>query len=224
MKTGNFKVIIFDMDGVLIDSEPAYKTMNMAHFSSLGFKMNEEEYNGYVGMSSLKMWSKIKSNYGLNENVEDLMASEKERMYKVLNSDLISEPIEGIKELIDSFLKRNYRLCVASSSPKDNIKLVLKRHNLEMYFDFIVSGEEVTNGKPMPDIFLKAADHFQLSPDNCFVIEDSSNGVTAAKAAGMKCIGFRNVNSGNQDISKADLIINSFSKTEINNVLKFLYK
>jgi len=212
------------MDGVLIDSEPAYKTMNMAHFSSLGFKMNEEEYNGYVGMSSLKMWSKIKSNYGLNENVEDLMASEKERMYKVLNSDLISEPIEGIKELIDSFLKRNYRLCVASSSPKDNIKLVLKRHNLEMYFDFIVSGEEVTNGKPMPDIFLKAADHFQLSPDNCFVIEDSSNGVTAAKAAGMKCIGFRNVNSGNQDISKADLIINSFSKTEINNVLKFLYK
>jgi len=212
------------MDGVLIDSEPAYKTMNMAHFSSLGFKMNEEEYNGYVGMSSLKMWSKIKSNYGLNENVEDLMASEKERMYKVLNSDLISEPIEGIKELIDSFLKRNYRLCVASSSPKDNIKLVLKRHNLEMYFDFIVSGEEVTNGKPMPDIFLKAADHFQLSPDNCFVIEDSSNGVTAAKAAGMKCIGFRNVNSGNQDISKADLIINSFSKTEINNVLNFLYK
>jgi len=212
------------MDGVLIDSEPAYKTMNMAHFSSLGFKMNEEEYNGYVGMSSLKMWSKIKSNYGLNENVEDLMTSEKERMYKVLNSDLISEPIEGIKELIDSFLKRNYRLCVASSSPKDNIKLVLKRHNLEMYFDFIVSGEEVTNGKPMPDIFLKAADHFQLSPDNCFVIEDSSNGVTAAKAAGMKCIGFRNVNSGNQDISKADLIINSFSKTEINNVLKFLYK
>ena len=212
------------MDGVLIDSEPAYKTMNMAHFSSLGFKMNEEEYNGYVGMSSLKMWSKIKSNYGLNENVEDLMASEKERMYKVLNSDLISEPIEGIKELIDSFLKRNYRLCVASSSPKDNIKLVLKRHNLEMYFDFIVSGEEVTNGKPMPDIFLKAADHFQLSPDNCFVIEDSSNGVTAAKAAGMKCIGFRNVNSGNQDISKADLIINSFSTTEINNVLKFLYK
>jgi len=212
------------MDGVLIDSEPAYKTMNMAHFSSLGFKMNEEEYNGYVGMSSLKMWSKIKSNYGLNENVEDLMASEKERMYKVLNSDLISEPIEGIKELIDSFLKRNYRLCVASSSPKDNIKLVLKRHNLEMYFDFIVSGEEVTNGKPMPDIFLKAADHFQSSPDNCFVIEDSSNGVTAAKAAGMKCIGFRNVNSGNQDISKADLIINSFSTTEINNVLKFLYK
>ena len=93
-----------------------------------------------------------------------------------------------------------------------------------MYFDFIVSGEEVTNGKPMPDIFLKAADHFQSSPDNCFVIEDSSNGVTAAKAAGMKCIGFRNVNSGNQDISKADLIINSFSKTEINNVLNFLYK
>ena len=210
------------MDGVLIDSEPAYKIMNMEHFSELGFKMYEAEYDGYVGMSSSRMWNRIKTKYSLNQSVEELMSSEKDRMYKVLKSDLISKPIDGIKELIDSFDKNIYRLCVASSSPKDNIKLVLDRHDLEKHFDFIVSGEEVANGKPSPDIFLKAADHFQSSPDNCYVIEDSSNGVKAAKAAGMKCIAFRNVNSGIQDISKADLIINSFSNTEINKILKFI--
>ena len=202
LKTGNFKVIIFDMDGVLIDSEPAYKVMNMEHFSELGFKMYENEYDGYVGMSSLRMWDRIKTKYSLNQSVEELMSSEKVRMYKVLSSDLISKPIDGIKELIDSFNKKNYRLCVASSSPKDNIKLVLDRHSLEKHFDFIVSGEEVANGKPSPDIFFKVSDHFQSSSDNCYVIEDSFNGVSAAKAAGMKCIGFRNLNSGMQDISK----------------------
>ena len=150
------------------------------------------------------------------------MASEKERMQYVLTSDLISEPVEGIKELLDSFNKKNYRLCVASSSPKDNIRLVLSKHKLKKHFEFIISGEEVTGGKPMPDIFLKAAEHFQTSSDNCFVIEDSYNGVTAAKSAGMKCIAFRNLNSGMQDISKADLIISSFSKSEIINILNFI--
>jgi len=220
--TSNNIVIIFDMDGVLINSEPAYKKMNMQHFSELGIKMPEEEYNNYVGMSSFKMWHKIKSNYALTESVTELMASEKKRMYEVLDSNIIKQPIDGIRDLISSFQENSYSLCVASSSPKENIELVLKKHNLIDHFKYLVSGEEVENGKPSPDIFLKAADFFQAESRNCFVIEDSSNGVTAAKAAGMNCIAYKNLNSGNQDISKADLFIKNFSRMEIDSVLSYI--
>ncbi|MBK8981078.1 MAG: HAD family phosphatase [Ignavibacteria bacterium] len=210
------------MDGVLVDSEPFYKIMNMDYFSELGINMDEEEYNGYVGMSSQKMWSRIKSNYDLSESVGELMKSEKVRMYEALRSDQISEPIEGIRELINIFSAKGFKLSVASSSSAVNIRLVLDKLNLKEHFEFIISGEEVENGKPSPDIFLKAAQYFSADPEDCFVIEDSANGVTAAKSAGMHCIGFRNSNSGEQKIDHADIIVNSFSSAEISNILNFI--
>jgi len=210
------------MDGVLVDSEPFYKIMNMDYFSELGIKMDHKEYNGYVGMSSQKMWSRIKSNYDLNESVGELMKSEKDRMYMTLNSDQISEPIEGIRELINIFSAKGFKLSVASSSSAANISLVLDKLNLKQHFEFIISGEEVQNGKPSPDIFLRAAEYFNAHPEDCFVIEDSANGVTAAKSAGMHCIGFRNSNSGEQKIDHADIIVNSFSSAEIGNILNFI--
>ncbi|MBS1517888.1 MAG: HAD family phosphatase [Bacteroidetes bacterium] len=210
------------MDGVLIDSEPAYRKMNMEHFSELGFEMSEEEYNGFVGMSSFRMWDRIKSDYDLEHSVEELMESEKMRMYSVLSSDMISTPVSGINELILSFERSNFRLSVASSSPRDNIQLVLNKHGLNIHFDYIISGEEVLNGKPAPDIFLKTAEHFKVKPDSCYVIEDSANGVKAAKSAGMNCIAYINPNSGNQDVSDADLSVESFSDEEIIKILTFI--
>ncbi len=210
------------MDGVLVDSEPFYKIMNMDYFFELGINMDETEYNGYVGMSSQKMWSSIKINYDLNESVSELMKSEKDRMYKTLSSDQISEPIEGICELINIFSAKGFKLSVASSSPAANIRLVLDKLKLTEHFEFVISGEEVENGKPSPDIFLRAAEFFNTHPINCFVIEDSSNGVTAAKSAGMHCIGFRNSNSGEQKIDHADITVKNFSSSEIKKILNYI--
>lgn len=98
---------------------------------------------------------------------------------------------------------------------KKNIDLILKKLDIEKYFDFVVSGEQVVKGKPEPDIFLKVADHYGRQPNDCIVIEDSTNGVLAAKAAKMFCIGYYNPYSGNQDLTKADLIIDNFKDQKL---------
>jgi len=216
------KVIIFDMDGVLIDSEPAYLEMNLNFFSEFGSEMDNENYKALVGMPSLQMWMMLKQKYDLQDDVKDIIQLEQERMYNILNSDLIPGPIDGVIPLLNKLKSENHKLSVASSSAKRNIELVLNRLNLSEYFEYIISGEEVTNGKPAPDIFLKVATYFNQPSHKCFVIEDSTNGVKAAKSAGMQCIGFKNNETNLQDLSVADLIINNFDKDNSNRIIEFI--
>lgn len=92
---------------------------------------------------------------------------------------------------------------------------MVSKFNLQHYFKYIVSGDEVKNGKPAPDVYVETAKRLGISTTDCIVIEDSKNGVLAAKAAEMKCIGFQNINSGNQDLSKADIIVNSINEINL---------
>jgi len=134
------------------------------------------------------------------------------------------EPMPGVAELIEELYKNKVKLVVASSASIKNIEIVLKMFNLERFFETKVSGDEVNNGKPAPDIFLYAAKVIGAQPEECIVIEDSKNGVEAAKSAGMKCIGFQNPNSGNQDLSSADMVINSFSEINYQELRQILEK
>jgi len=218
----NDKVIVFDMDGVLIDSEPAYMEMNKKLFGELGIKMNEANYHELVGMSSFNMWTMLKEDFNLSREVNELVKLEKNRMYEILNSDIIAGPIKGITDLLESLKGKNFNISVASSSPKDNINLVVSKLKLDKYFDYIVSGEDVEKGKPAPDIFLNAAKQFNAAPEKCFVIEDSVNGMKAALNAGMKCIGFKNNDTNFQNLSKADLLIQNFSKESITQIIAFI--
>src|SRR5690606_3322721 len=101
---------------------------------------------------------------------------------------------------------------LASSSPVKLINIIVDRLEIRHHFDYLVSGEEVERGKPFPDIFLKVAELYNIEPSDSLVIEDSHNGVLAAKAAGMTCIGYKNLNSGNQDLTKADIVIGHFDE------------
>ena len=112
--------------------------------------------------------------------------------------------------MVANLNKQGFLLALASSSPHVQIDYILNKFELKRYFHTIVSGEDVEAGKPHPEIFLKAAELVGARPDSCVVIEDSYHGVTAAKKANMKCIGFINPNSGNQDLSQADMLISSF--------------
>ncbi len=220
----NNKLFIFDMDGVLIDSEPAYLEMNKKLFSEYGIEMDDENYKALVGLPSLPMWTMLKKKYNLKNEVSEFMDLERRRMIEILDSEIISGPMDGAGILLQLLKEKNYKLSVASSSAKANIDFILNKLDLKKYFDFIISGEEVTNGKPAPDIFLKAAENLNTVPEKSFVIEDSANGIKAAKSAGMYCIGFTNHNSNQQDLSDADLIINNFSRESINEILKFADK
>ncbi|MBP9191395.1 MAG: HAD family phosphatase [Ignavibacteria bacterium] len=216
------KAVIFDMDGVLIDSEPAYLEMNLKMFEQFGIEMDEENYKALVGIPSVPMWKFLKEKYELKNEVSEFINLEKKRMLEILDSDIITKPVTGIKELMDDLKSFNFKLSVASSSAKDNINFVLEKLKIKDNFEFIISGEDVVNGKPFPDIFLKVSDFFNISPEKCFVIEDSVNGIKAANSAGMNSIGFINDGTNTQDLSKADIIINNFDSPGRKKTLDFI--
>jgi len=204
-----FKALIFDMDGVLIDSEPLHKQIEQDILKELGVNVSLEEHFKFASMGK-EMWDIMRQRYGFNrEATADELHKEKARRYlKALTSKPIL-PIDGLKELVTYAKEKGLVLAVASSAGIYNINLVLKAIGLEEYFSLIVSGEQVPKNKPYPDIYLKTAELLKLDVTECAVVEDSANGVKSAKAAGMFCIGFRNLSSGNQDISPADVIVDS---------------
>ncbi len=205
------KAVIFDMDGVLIDSEPAYLEMNRKMFAEYGIEMDDEDYKALVGLPSVPMWTMLKKKYSLKNEVSEFLKIEKRRMLEILDSDVISGPIEGITELLQSLKEKNAKLSVASSSARENIDFILSKLKLTGFFDFVISGEEVTNGKPAPDIFLKVSERLNVIPGKCYVIEDSANGIKAAGSAGMHCIGFSNNETNTQDLSGSEIILKNFS-------------
>lgn len=209
------RTVIFDLDGVIIDSEPVHFRLERAMFDELQIPMSAEEHNSYVGMSSENMWENIVNKHHLSYEPGKLVQKKHLLYLHHLSKDKNVYPIAGVAELIKDLYKNNFELIVASSSPGVVIDAVLQKFNLEKYFIATVSGTQLTNSKPHPEIFLRAAQLADSKPEECVVIEDSRNGVTAAKAAGMKCIGFANLNSGNQDLSKADVIIKSFAEINV---------
>lgn len=204
------KLVIFDLDGVLLDSESLYKQLNLELFHELGAHISDEEYNSFIGISGDKMWGYIKDKSGLSQSTSELRMLERERKYNgLLEHNLVPNP--GLFELLNYISSKNIPCAIASSGLMKNVSLILEKLNVSSYFSHIVSGEMPQKGKPNPEIFLLAAAHYGISPNQCLVIEDSKNGTIAAKAASMTCVGYINEGSGNQDLSKADLIISSLT-------------
>lgn len=221
-KEANDFGVIFDMDGVLIDSEPLYVEMNEELFSELGIFIDKEEYHKFVGMSSPLMWGMIKEEFSLPQSVDELMNREKQRIHELLRSDRLSEPIAGVESLLMDIKKAGIPAAVASSSARKNVEMVLSKLDLSGYFKATVCGEDVANGKPAPDIFLKASAAINTAPENCVVIEDSVNGLRGSLAAGMRCIGYAGDPLSKQDLTGADLLVKSFHEEDRIAIMKFI--
>ena len=206
------QTVIFDMDGVIIDSEPVYFEIDKQMFEELNIAVSFEEHCSYVGTSSQNMWNAIITKHGISEQPAELMRKEYSLYLEHLANAKDLQPIDGVVELIHELYKDNFKLVLASSSQMASIDIVLNKFKLDELFIAKVSGSELAHSKPHPEIFLRSARLIKSDPSECIVIEDSKNGVTAAKAAGMKCIGFLNPNSGNQDLKNADLVIHSFGE------------
>ncbi|WP_432666971.1 HAD family phosphatase [Wukongibacter baidiensis] len=216
------KAIIFDMDGVIIDSEPIHKQVEKSIFERLDIEVSEEEHNSYVGKTSMGMWNEIKIKHNLGEDIlaKEIVRLEVDRYIKHLLASEDIKPISGVKEFVNELYINNIKLALASSAVRRSIETVINLFELEEYFAIRISGEDIKNSKPCPDIFLEAAKELGVNPIECVVIEDSRNGVIAAKAAGMKCIGFKNPNSGDQDLSRADRVIDCFSQIDYKKIIE----
>ncbi len=197
--------VIFDMDGVLVDSEFLHIKAEKKTFSPYGIELSKEEINTYMGMGVKMMLKSLIQKYSLPLTREALYCIHEKNLSEIFQEELKMMP--GVTEIISYLKNRKIKLAVASSSSLYLINLILQKMHLKSIFDVVLSGEEVANGKPFPDIFIKTAELLNVQPDRCVVIEDSKNGVTAAKNAGMLCIGFKSPNSKNQDINRSDYIV-----------------
>ncbi len=209
------QTVIFDLDGVIIDSEPVHFKLEKQMLEELKIAISFEEHCSYVGMSPENMWETIVNKHNLSHCAQDLVRKKHQLYVEYLSEEKNLYPIPGVAELIEDLHKNNFKLIVASSSHAEVINAVLEKFNLSDFFAARVSGTELAHSKPHPEIFLKAAEVANCPSRECVVIEDSENGVTAAKAAGMKCIGFLNPNSGAQNLNKADVIIKSFKELNV---------
>lgn len=216
------RAVIFDMDGVLVDTEPLYYKVNVEFLQQQGVTISPRDYDEFIGIAAPLMWRRVKDRFGLPQTLEWLIENEKRRFFACIEALPSLAPIAGIPELLKAIRALGIPVGLASSSAMRNIELVLEKSGLRALFHHLTSGEEVVKGKPEPDIFLLAARRLETLPEHCLVLEDSWNGLTGAKAAAMTCVGFRNPSSGNQNLSGADLLVESFSSEVREKILALL--
>jgi HAD superfamily hydrolase (TIGR01509 family) len=208
------QTVIFDMDGVIVDTEPVHRYAYFQHFSELNIEVSEELFTSFTGNSTRNVFQSVNSIFNLNADVEELILRKRTIFNDAFDHKEDLELLEGVENLIKNLHENGVELILASSASKVTIDRVFRRFGLHPYFSNIVSGEDFPKSKPHPAIFEFAASLSKAPKENCIVIEDSTNGVLAAKSAGIYCVGYNSIHSKLQDLSKADLIINHFNELD----------
>ena len=213
-KVNQISTVIFDMDGVLVNSEPVHQRLEKEMYEELGLDLSYEEQQSFVGRSAMDSWMFVIDKYKLKDKPQDLLLRGRRKYLKVLLETDEVKLMKGARELIDR-LEGSYHLLLASSATSVTIGEVLKKFNLAATFPLFIGGDMVQASKPEPEIFLRIADQAGVMPQECVVIEDAAHGITAAKRAGMKTIGFQNHHSGTQILDHADKVVDDLNQITV---------
>ncbi len=211
------RAVIFDMDGVIVESEHIHIEAEQQTMLKHGVHLSAEELHTYTGTTAEFMFAELIKNYRLNTTFERIFNEKEEILFKLLEKE--TRPTKGVIELLEKLKKKGIKLAIASSSHRKLIEYVLRKLDVGWLFDFVVGAEDIVHSKPNPEIFLKSARGLRVKPGECLVVEDAKLGIEAAKSAGMKVLGYRNPNSGDQDLSKADMIVHDFSRLSVKKML-----
>ncbi len=200
--------VIFDMDGTLVATTEADFLAWQKLFLHYGKQLNWAEYFPLLGKKSYDV---VREGLRLDGEEAQVAMHKKMEYFEeiVQEKGILTMPFA--EKFLQELKSNHIPIGLATSSRKMKMKLVMKESGLAKYFSIFVTGEEVMNGKPEPDIFLLAADRLQVDPAHCIVLEDAVSGVSAAKAAGMKCIAIANTHP-DIDLADADLVIHDFSE------------
>lgn len=218
------KTVIFDMDGVIVDTEPVHRYAYYKQFEVLNINVTEEMYTSFTGLSTRNTFQILKSNFELTQEVEDLIQQKRNLFNDAFDTKEDLTLLDGVENLIKDLHKNGIQLIVASSASKVTIDRVFKRFDLHQYFSHIVSGEDFPQSKPHPAIFEHAASLSNVSKQHCIVIEDSTNGVKAANAAGIFCVGYNSFHSKDQDLSTANVLVSDFTTLDATIIQQYGFK
>jgi HAD superfamily hydrolase (TIGR01509 family) len=203
------RAVIFDMDGVIVDSEPRHEQAFLEVVREIGFGDRLTlNFPDYIGRSDNELWVDFVAAHKPAQTVEELLTMKRQRVVEILRRD---QPIfDGLPELVER-LAASYALGLASGSEGAVIEEVLALGGLRRFFAAIVSATEVKQGKPAPDIFLRTAELLGVAPADCWVIEDSKPGVAAGLAAGMRVVAITNTHSANE-LANASRVVSSYAE------------
>lgn len=201
------KTVIFDMDGVLVNSEPLHHEVSLVHYKDLNIEVTDDIFATFTGNSNKMIYQKLKDRFELQQEIEDLILAKNNLFIDAFDKKEDLHLMPGVKDLIIDLYKNGVQLIVASSSEMEIINKVFERFDLNQYFTHKVSGNDFPESKPNPAIFIKAASYSKAPIEECVIIEDSTNGIKAAKAAGIFCIAYKSEGVDSQDQSLADVII-----------------
>lgn len=206
-----FDAILFDMDGVIVDSEPRHERAFREIFDELGYgDRHGMDFAAYYGRSDRAFWLDFIAKHKPHQSIEELLALKQSRLVDILRRD---QPLfDGLPDLIERLAAR-YTLAVASGSNHPVIEEVLAMKQLGRFFSVVVSVQDVPRGKPAPDVFLRAAELLAVPSARCCVIEDSAHGVKAARAAGMEVIAITNT-LPSERLAAASHVVGTYEEIE----------
>ncbi len=200
------------MDGVIVDTEPLHRKAYFQMFEEMNIPVSEVLYTSFTGQSTLEICTELVRIFNLEEPPTALVACKRKHFKHLFEHDDSLELLPGVLDLIKDYHRNGLTLVLASSASMTNINRIFTRFDLNKYFVAKLSGADLAKSKPHPEIFIKAAEASGHPKAHCMVIEDSTNGIKAAKGAGIFCVGYNSLHSEDQDYSLADRVVGDFSE------------
>lgn len=217
----SLKAVLFDMDGVIVDTEPLHRKAYFKTFNQLGIDVSEDLYTSFTGASTKKVCDTLIDRFNLSETFEEIAAIKRAHFKDYFYHDEEFDLIPEVRVLIQHYYENGITLILASSATMTTINMVFEKFELEKYFSGKISGADLKESKPHPEIFIKAAGMANEPIENCMVIEDSTNGILAAHRANIFCAAYKSLHTHNQDYSLANIIVSDYTELEVDKISKF---
>ena len=214
------KAVIFDMDGVIVNSEPLHHLAYKKMFEEFKLDVSNSLYESFTGQSTYSICEQLCEIFDLKVDANALVLSKRKHFKIIFENDSSFEMIDGAMNLIKDYFENNLTLVLASSASMTNIERIFKKFDLNKFFKAKISGADLKESKRNPEIFIKAAQLAGFKKEECIVIEDSTSGIAAAKSAQIYCVGYDSLNSKNQNYDKANLVINNFKEIQFDKISK----
>lgn len=210
----NINGVIFDMDGVVFDTERIYLQVWTEVFKKYGYEITKDFYLPLMGQGTNNIKKILFEKYGDKLPIEKMYNEKDEKLMSIVRSGLV--PLkDGAEDVLKYLKNKGYKIALATSARLERLELQLTDDNVKTYFDAIVCSNDVKNAKPAPDIFLKAAEKINIEPSMCIVIEDSSSGIKAAHNASMASFHV-------EDLKEADDEIRKYSDRQLKNIREIM--
>ena len=216
------KAVIFDMDGVIVNSEPLHHLAYKKMFEEFKLDVSNSLYESFTGQSTYSICEQLCEIFDLKVDANALVLSKRKHFKIIFENDSSFEMIDGAMNLIKDYFENNLTLVLASSASMTNIERIFKKFDLNKFFKAKISGADLKESKPNPEIFVKAAELAGFKKEECIVIEDSTSGIMASKSAGIYCVGYNSYNSKNQNYDNANLVVSDLNEIKFSKISKEL--